>query len=350
MAVGRISGPLLKDNLLRNGVNLAFETSLLYLDVINSRIGVNTAAPSNDLQVVGTTRTTNLETTDTANIASFTISGSTIASSSDTINLTPNGSNAVVYQGHLYTGDFSISGNTISTTGTNENLNISPNGTGQTIVNSDMLVNGSLHATGTVTADGNINLGNATTDLISFLGEVDSNIVPSTTSIYDLGTPTLRWNNLYTGNLITNNINTSALNVTDVRTNTLDISGNTISALVPNADINLLTTGTGAVTIDNFRFFNNTITNIVADSPTVFSQTGSGYVVFSGTNGVVIPAGTTAQQPQAGFRQIGMMRYNTDLQYMEVWNGSVWQDASGSGGVSYQTAEEIGITSALIFG
>ena len=38
MAVGRISGPLLKANLLRNGVDLAFETDLLYLDVNNNRI------------------------------------------------------------------------------------------------------------------------------------------------------------------------------------------------------------------------------------------------------------------------------------------------------------------------
>ena len=34
MAVGRISGPLLKSNLIRNGIDLAFETNLLYLDVI----------------------------------------------------------------------------------------------------------------------------------------------------------------------------------------------------------------------------------------------------------------------------------------------------------------------------
>lgn len=43
MAVGRISGPLLAKNLLRDGVNLAFETDLLYLDVTNGRIGINTS-------------------------------------------------------------------------------------------------------------------------------------------------------------------------------------------------------------------------------------------------------------------------------------------------------------------
>ena len=63
MAVGRISGQLLKSNLLRNGVNLAFETDLLYIDVNNSRIGVNTASPQYPLDINGTARTTNLEAT-----------------------------------------------------------------------------------------------------------------------------------------------------------------------------------------------------------------------------------------------------------------------------------------------
>lgn len=43
MAVGRISGPLLAKNLLRDGVDLAFETDLLYLDVISGRVGINTS-------------------------------------------------------------------------------------------------------------------------------------------------------------------------------------------------------------------------------------------------------------------------------------------------------------------
>ena len=55
MSIGRISGPLLKANLLRDGVDLSFETDLLYLDVNNMRIGVNTDSPTHDLQVSGTT-------------------------------------------------------------------------------------------------------------------------------------------------------------------------------------------------------------------------------------------------------------------------------------------------------
>ena len=61
MAVGRISGPLLKANLIRNGVDLAFETDLLYLDVNNNKIGIKTVSPAYDLDVNGTINATNLQ-------------------------------------------------------------------------------------------------------------------------------------------------------------------------------------------------------------------------------------------------------------------------------------------------
>ena len=64
MAIGRISGSVLKSNLTRNGVDLAFETNLLYLDVTNSRIGIGTSEPTTELQVAGTVTSTGL-TVDT---------------------------------------------------------------------------------------------------------------------------------------------------------------------------------------------------------------------------------------------------------------------------------------------
>jgi hypothetical protein len=54
MAIGRISGQMLKSNLLRSGTDLAFETTLLVLDVSNSRVGVGTATPSRQLHINGT--------------------------------------------------------------------------------------------------------------------------------------------------------------------------------------------------------------------------------------------------------------------------------------------------------
>ena len=54
MAIGRISGSVLKSNLTRNGTDLAFETNLLYLDVTNSRVGIGTSEPTTALDVSGT--------------------------------------------------------------------------------------------------------------------------------------------------------------------------------------------------------------------------------------------------------------------------------------------------------
>ena len=53
MAIGRISGSVLKANLTRNGTDLAFETNLLYLDVTNSRVGIGTSEPATSLHVNG---------------------------------------------------------------------------------------------------------------------------------------------------------------------------------------------------------------------------------------------------------------------------------------------------------
>ena len=296
MAVGRISGPLLKDNLLRNGVNLAFETDLLYLDVVNSRVGIRTASPAYDLDVNGTTRTTNLYVS-TETIGNITIQGnsSTISSTSSTITFSPQGTNPTVYQGTALVGNLSLTGNIISSTDTNGTINFTANGSGGINLNSNVLVNGNLHATGNITADGNITLGNETTDTISFTGEVNSDILPSQTDTYNLGrggvTP-LRWNNIYanTANITNYSINNfTATSITTSGTPSLTISGNTISANGANTDINFVTFGTGGVKLGNLLFTGNTITNTSPNAVTTFEESG-GTATFTGS----IASGTGA--------------------------------------------------------
>jgi len=354
MAVGRISGPLLKDNLLRNGVNLAFETSLLYIDVINSRIGVNTTAPSNDLQVVGTTRTTNLQTTNQAAIATFTVSGNTIASSSSTINLVPaGGTTGVVYQANLTVGtQLNINGNAITTVGVNTDLNIATTGTGQVNINSNVLINGSLHATGIVTADGNIQLGDQTGDTVTFTGEVNSDIVPFVTNTWNLGSSTLTWATVYSNNATINNITATNITGTNYKTAGLDITGSTISTRVTDTNINLLTTGTGAINLgNNISVTAGTITNTVAGSITTFNNTGTGYVKINGVNGLVIPSGSVAARPANINAEVGMIRYNTEQFLVEVYTTGGWVSVAGSaGGVTAQSAADIGVQQALIYG
>ena len=83
--VGRISGPLLFANLERNGIDLAFETDLLYLDVNNGKIGIRNNAPTNDLHVLDTTRTTALYGDTQADIANINFQNSTCFSQKSTL-------------------------------------------------------------------------------------------------------------------------------------------------------------------------------------------------------------------------------------------------------------------------
>ena len=561
MAVGRISGPLLKDNLLRNGVNLAFETNLLYLDVVNSRIGVNTQTPTYDLDVNGTTRSVNLYATTQANLATFTVTGNTISSSSNTINLTPNGVNPTVFSGTINVGNLALTTNTLSSSNTNGAINITANGTGAINLNSNVLITGNLHATGNITADGNIQFGDMPTDTISFAGEVNSNILQSNpvstlagalisganpgiltfasstgsaiqagmllsgggvtagtyivsgsgttwtlnqaatgtpttaSSTFNLGSNTLQWNNVYvtTANVTNYNISTfTASSITTTGTPSLTISGNTITANGTNADINFSTSGTGGVLLGNFKFYNNTITNTIANSITQLSEStyswtagiapgaaatlvagaisgttltftsssgatvtagmvlsggsviagtyivsgsgltwtvslsqsatcttatpivmtvsavtvgilavgvyitsgaavntvitatnsqnaaltgtgaagtylvspsqtvsastamtgvGAGYFKITGTYGVVLPSGTTITRPQLAYTEAGMIRFNSDLQLVEVYTGLSWTSIAGTGaGVTSATAQDIGVQTALALG
>jgi hypothetical protein len=84
MAIGRISGSVLKSNLTRNGVDLAFETNLLYLDVTNSRVGIGTSEPTTALHVNGTITGTLAGTTGST-IGNLTLANGSITDSSGAI-------------------------------------------------------------------------------------------------------------------------------------------------------------------------------------------------------------------------------------------------------------------------
>lgn len=76
MAIGKIKGPMLFDDLARQGVNLSFDGNLAYLDVTNRRLGVGTASPQYGLDVPANVR-----------LANLTVLGNTITSNTGKIGL-----------------------------------------------------------------------------------------------------------------------------------------------------------------------------------------------------------------------------------------------------------------------
>lgn len=214
MAVGRITGPLLASNLRRDGVDIAVETDLLYINVVDGRIGIKTDAPRTELDVNGTL-TTKVLIADTATIGLVTIESSTSSSTISTL-----------------FGD----------------ININPGGGDVLNINSDTYVDGDVYATGNFFAQGNIKLGDSTgTDVISFLGEINTDILPylssgtyvttetesgtvtnfiTNTEIiseYSLGNTSSYWKNSYLDNIYTRRIDTFTTETSTSTTATYDI-------------------------------------------------------------------------------------------------------------------------------
>lgn len=350
MAIGRISGQLLKSNLLRAGENLAFETDLLYLDVVNSRIGIKTAAPSTTLDVVGTTRTTNLVVDNQISIGDLRLSGNTILSTSATINFQAAAGEATVYHSRLQIDDLQLQGNTISTTVSNSSIELLPNGTGSvnivanTNITGNLGVTGNINASGNVTIGGNIIIGDALTDDIFINASIRSDLVPQTDNTYDLGSAAFRWRSIYAGELYTTAINVPTLDVGNLMFRDNEITTTT------GLDLYIDGNGVGGVRLGNFKIVDNVITNVVSGAISQIAQTGVGYFKIQGTNGFVPPVGSDAQRPTA-YAVLGMTRYNTNSKALEVWDGLTWASPAGSSGaVSITQAEDIAITAALYLG
>ena len=350
MAIGRISGPLLKSNLVRDGVDLAFETDLLYLDVTNSRIGVNTATPTTDLDVNGTIRTTNLLLDNGLDVGNLHLSGNTISSDLPTISFRASAGEATVYHTIVHVDDIQIQGNVISTFNSNANLEFHPNGTGvvditgNTNILGDLHVTGNIGATGDVTIGGNITIGDALTDNITINAAIKSDLIPETDITYDLGSVSYRWRRVYSNNLYADTLNVPTLDVGNLMFRDNQITTTT------GQDLYIDGNGSGGVRLGNFKIADNVITNVVADAVSQISQTGVGYVKIDGTNGFVPPSGDDAQRPTA-YAVLGMTRYNTNSKALEIWDGIAWASPAGaSGAVSVTQANDIALGIVLSLG
>ncbi len=311
VALGRIGGPLLDRNLKRKNAgsgeeNLAFgNTSLvnpnvLYLDVINGRVGINTDVPSHDFLVNSSIRTTNLRVPTQTEIENFVVSTNTIQNISTSITISPDQtSDPIIDMVRIGTYDYSssiaylnISDQLIENKRNNSNIELSPNGTGAVnITTSKLYVDGNFTATGSVNWDGSlITLGSDDSDNVVFNADVNSNIIPDDNETWDLGTAAKRWDNIYSKNVSVENliVNTAIVNNIDM----LLTQGNTIYVSVNGLDTNI-----GTHLHNTYRTIKKALTVAAA---------GDTVVIFPGTYEeefpLTVPAGVTVNG--AGIRAV----------------------------------------------
>lgn len=69
--------------------------------------------------------------------------------------------------------------------------------------------------------------------------------------------------------------------------------------------------------------------------------------LLSGSTGVVIPTGSSANRPD--YPHFGMIRYNTDTGYCEFFNGTIWQNMGVGGAINYTVDNLTGDGSTTTF-
>ena len=161
---------------------------------------------------------------------------------------------------------------------------------------------GDIHASGNITADGNITLGDADTDSITFNADITSNILPNASSTYNLGSAVKTWLGVFadtfTGNLTGNVTGT----VSDISNHSLSALGDVNLAVAPTVGQGIIwDTGTSKwIAGDSFNQndFDSAIAlksiDVLSDVDTVTAVPTSGdALVWDGTNFI----------PQAPFSQ-----------------------------------------------
>jgi len=183
--------------------------------ISNVTITSLTGSNANISNVTGTTLTsTNANITSvTGSNGNFTyLTGTTFTSTNSNITALT-GSSAVVTN---------VTGGTLTVTG-QTNLG------GDLYITGNTIQTGSIDLTGNIKLGGNINIGDATTDFVTFGAEVSSSIVPDVHDAFDLGSSDKNWRNLHVSG-------TAYINILEAQSISLDgitvfddlaVSGNT---------------------------------------------------------------------------------------------------------------------------
>jgi hypothetical protein len=169
--------------------------------------------------------------------------------------------------------EIQLSGNRITTTESNANLELRANGTGNIFVPTNDVV-----ITNNLTVDGTITVGNLTS------------------------TSLITANSFSTGDIL--------------------IDDNFITTTVSNSNLELRAAGTGSIIIDTFDINSSTIST----SGDFTIEPGSDVLIIDATGALELPAGDTSERPTA---VSGQLRFNTELSRFEGYNGTNWVNLKG---------------------
>ena len=117
----------------------------------------------------------------------------------------------------------------------------------------------------------------------------------------------------------------------------LSVTGNIVGG-------NITGNANGTVHLGNLTVSNTTISTTLANGNITLAATGDQLVIISGTSGLVVPGGSTAQRPgypSYSATPIGAFRLNTGLNQFEMWDGSTWLTGSGTTGNTTITDQQI---------
>jgi hypothetical protein len=89
-----------------------------------------------------------------------------------------------------------------------------------------------------------------------------------------------------------------------------------------------VTNNPGNVTIGNLTVANTTVSTNLANGNITLTATGNGLVTITGTSGITIPYGNTAQRPDPAVE--GTLRYNNALNQTEIYTGVDWESVGGA--------------------
>jgi len=287
--LGRITGPLLKQNLHRDNVDLKFSnttfdsTPVLFLDVVNGRVGIKNDTPQFDLDVSTEIKSTNVQVDAVAKIDNVLISApATFSTTLGPLNIMPQTAGSYMVFQRMRSDDLEFNDNTISGLNTNQTIELKPSGTGTVEVFSSTNIYGNLGVTGNITLDGDLTkLGNLIVgdelydpdtglgDTVEIIPDFSQSIIPGDDGIWELGRDQLdssprRWNQAFITDNLVNTDTPLPLEVRVSDQQKLDGVNNEIFALQSNDDM-ILAPDSGINIIEWTQWNNISATSTAAD-------------------------------------------------------------------------------------